>query len=205
MAKASWAAVSPASGSGNGSVSVSSTAAYTGRNARSTTLTITAAGVADNIVTVNQAGKAQFVTSATTATAQKGGQNVTISGKSNSPKLTFSLGTGDLGITLPASYKANTINTTNGANISGDPGASAEYDWQIVLSVPANTTINSKSKQIIVTDNAGNTATCTLTQTAGDAYLFVVEQGQTSHTVELTAAGTAVSFSILSNTSWTIS
>lgn len=200
MAKASWAVVSPASGSGNKTVNVSSSAPHTGREARSTTLTITAANVAAKTVSVNQSGKPEYVSSQDTATAQKAGQNVTISGKSNSKKLTFSLGTGDLSITLPSKYKAASIDTSNGAEITGDPGATAEYDWSIVITVPANSTISEKSKQIIVTDENGNTDTCTLTQAAGDATLSV---SKTS--VDLTYEGTAVSFNITSNTSWTIS
>lgn len=205
MAKASWASVNPSSGSGNGSVAVSSTAAHTGRVARTTTLTITAANVDDRTVTVNQAGKEQYVSGANNATAVKDGQNVTISGMSNARALTFTLGTGTLSVSLPSSYSANTINTANGANIVGDPGAAAEYSWSIVITVPANTSTSDRSRQIIMTDEAGHTSTCLLTQTAGNAYLFVFESGQTTGTVELTAAGTAVSFNVISNTSWEIS
>ena len=55
------------------------------------------------------------------------------------------------------------------------------------------------SKQIIVTDEGGNTDTCVLTQAAGDAYLTVSKTA-----IELTYQGTAVSFNVESNTSWTI-
>lgn len=201
MAKASWCSVSPSSGSGSKTVNVSSTAPHTGRTARNTTLTITAANVDSKTVTVNQAGKPQFVENTSdTATAVKGGQNVTISGKSNSAKLTFSLGTGSLAITLPSSYTAASLSTNNGANISGDPGASAEYDWSIVVTVPANTSVSEVSRQVVVTDAAGNTDVCTITQAAGDSTLTV---SKTS--LDLTWEGTAVSFSITSNTSWSIS
>lgn len=201
MAKADWAVVSPASGNGNKTVNVSSSAAYTGRVARSTTLTITAANVSAKTVTVNQAGKPEHTENTSdTATAIKGGQTVTISGKSNSAKLTFTLGTGDLSITLPTQYTAAGTKVNNGATITGDPGASADYDWSIQFTVSANATIDEKSKQIIVTDDAGNTDTCVLTQAAGDPTLSV---SKTS--VDLTWQGTAVSFNITSNTSWSIS
>ena len=201
MAKASWCSVSPSSGSGSKTVNVSSTSPHTGRTARNTTLTITAANVDSKTVAVNQAGKPQFVENTSdTATAVKGGQNVTISGKSNSSKLTFSLGTGSLAITLPSSYTAASLSTNNGANISGDPGASAEYDWSIVVAVPANTSVNEISRQVIVTDAAGNTDVCTITQAAGDSTLTV---SKTS--IDLTWEGTAVSFDITSNASWSIS
>lgn len=201
MSKANWAVVNPSSGSGNKTINVSSSAEHTGRNARSTILTITAANVEAKTVNVTQQGKPEFTNNnSDTATAVKGGQNVTISGVSNSKKLTFSLGTGDLNITLPASYTAGGVTTNNGAAITGDPGATAQYNWSIVITVGKNTTINSMSKQIIVTDEGGNTDTCMLTQSAGDAYLTVSKSA-----IELTYQGTAVSFNVESNTSWTIS
>lgn len=201
MAKANWAVVNPSSGSGNKTINVSSSAEHTGRSARSTVLTITAANVEAKTVNVTQQGKPEFTNNnSDTATAAKGGQNVTISGISNSKKLTFSLGTGDLNITLPTSYTAGGVTTNNGTAITGDPGATAQYNWSIVITVAENTTINSMSKQIIVTDEGGNTDTCMLTQSAGDSYLTV-----TKTSVELTYQGTAVSFGVESNTSWTIS
>jgi hypothetical protein len=163
-------------------------------------LTITAANVDSKTVSVTQQGKPAYVDSQDNATAAKGGQNVTISGKANSSKLTFSLGNGNLQVTLPANYTAGGMSTKNGEAISGDPGATAEYDWSIVLTVPANTSIGELSKQIIVTDEGGNTDTCLLTQAADDAYLTV-----TKTAIELTYQGTAVSFGVESNTSWTIS
>lgn len=201
MAKASWAVVSPTNGSGNKTINVSSSAEHTGRSARSTVLTITAANVDPKTVNVTQQGKPEFTNNnSDTATAGKTGQNVTISGISNSKKLTFSLGTGDLDISLPAEYTAGGVSTNNGAEITGDPGATAQYNWSIVITVGENTTISSLSKQIIVTDEGGNTDTCVLTQSAGDAYLTV-----TKTAIELTYQGTAVSFGVESNTSWTIS
>lgn len=200
MAKANWVAVSPSSGSGNKTINVSSSAEHTGRNARSTVLTITAANVEAKTVNVTQQGKPEFTNNnSDTATAAKVGQNVTISGVSNSKKLTFSLGTGDLNISLPTTYTAGGISTSNGADITGDPGATAQYNWSIVINVAENTTINSKSKQIVVTDEGGNSDTCMLTQAAGDAYLTVSKSS-----IELTYQGTAVSFNVESNTSWTI-
>ena len=201
MAKANWAVVNPSSDSGDKTVNVSSSSEHTGRSARSTILTISAANVESKTVTVNQAGKPEFTSNnSNTATASKGGQSVTISGVSNSKKLTFSLGVGELSITLPTSYTAASLSINNGEEITGDPGATSQYNWSIVVSVPANTSVGSISKQIIVTDEGGNTDTCTLTQAAGDATLSVSKT-----TIDLTYQGTAVSFDITSNTSWTIS
>ena len=201
MAKANWVVVNPSSGSGNKTINVSSRAEHSGRNSRSTVLTITAANVEAKTVNVTQQGKPEFTNNnSDTATAAKGGQNVTISGVSNSKKLTFSLGTGDLNITLPTTYTAGGVSTDNGSNITGDPGATAQYNWSIVINVAENTTISSMSRQIVVTDEGGNTDTCVLAQASGDAYLTVSKSA-----IELTYQGTAVSFNVESNTSWTIS
>lgn len=200
MAKASWAVVNPQSGSGNATVNVSSDKPHTGRNVRTTILTITAANVEAKTVNVTQQGKPAYVDAIDNAAAEKGGQNVTISGKSNAAKLTFSLGSGALNIALPTTYIAGGVTTENGAAISGDPGAAAEYDFSIVINVPANGGIEELSRQIVVSDGEGHTDTCLLTQTAGDAMLVV---SKTS--IELAYTGEAVSFDITSNTSWVIS
>ena len=199
MAKASWVKVNPSSGSGNANVNVSSTAEHTGRVARTTILTWKAANVANIERTVSQAGKPEYVDVADAASADKAGKVVTISGVSNSKKLTFSLGTGDLTITLPSTYTANSVSTSNGATISGDPGAVAEYNFSISIDVPANTSTTAKTRQIIVTDEGGHQDVCLLTSAAGDAYVTVAEG-----VIELDYQGTAVTVEVKSNTSWTI-
>lgn len=201
MAYSSWLTPSKLSGSGNDTVNVSANANNTGRNSRSTSITFSAPNCDDVVRTVVQAGKAETTTIQATATATKAGGTVTISGTSNSSKLTFTLGTGDLSITLPAKYTAAGVQTDNGAAISGDPGATQEFAFSIAFTVGENTSIASLSKQIIVTDNGGATATCTLTQAAGDAYLTV-----TPTSVEIPwDASESKSFTVSSNTNWTIS
>lgn len=200
MAKANWVKVTPSSGSGNATVNVSSTAAHTGRVARESVLTFKAANVENVTRNVIQAGRPEYVDIDDAASADKAGKTVTISGISNSKKLTFTLSTtGDLAITLPSTYMANSVSTANGANISGDPGASAEYPFSISISVPANTTTSAKTRQIIVTDEAGHTDTCTLTSAAGDAYL-TVQLGD----INLDWEGGAKTVTVESNTSWTV-
>lgn len=200
MAKASWVKISPSQGSGNATVNVSSTAEHTGRKPRTTTLTWKAANVEDVVRNVSQAGKPEYVDIADAASADKEGKVVTIIGVSNSSRLMFSLGTGDLtDITLPSTYIANSVSTSNGAAISGDPGAVAEYVFSIAIIVPSNDDINAKTRQIIVTDEAGNRDVCTLTSAASDAYVTVQEG-----TIELDYLGTPVPWSVESNTTWTI-
>lgn len=200
MAKANWVVVDPSQGSGNATINVSSSAQHTGRNVRTTILTVTAANVEAKTVNVTQQGKPAYVDAIDNVAAEKSGQNVTISGKSNAATLTFSLGTGTLQVTLPESYTAGGVSTNNGSAITGDPGASAEYDFSIVITVPENTSIGELTRQIIVSDGEGHTDTCLITQTAGDAMLIV-----SKNAIELAYTGEAVSFDITSNTSWVIS
>ena len=199
MAKASWVKVSPASGSGDGSVAVSSTATHTGRNARTSTLAWKAANVEDVVRTVSQAGKPEYVDIDDSAASDKAGKVVTIAGVSNSAKLTFSLGTGNLNVTLPNKYTANSLQTTNGANISGDPGATAEYPFSITITVPANEGTSVLTRQIIVTDGAGHQDVCLLKLAAGEAYITIAEG-----VIELDYLGTPVTVLVKANTNWTV-
>ena len=205
MAYSEWLVPSKTSGSGNDTVNVTAGSDNTGRNARSTNMTFKAANCEDVVRQVTQAGKPEFVSIAGTAAIDKTGGTITISGVSNSKKLTFSLASGGtLVLTLPANYTANSVSTANGAAISGDPGASAEYAFSIQFAnVGANPDITAKSVQLIVTDDAGHTATCTITQAAGDPTLSV---SPASVTLDWNAysESTSASFTVTSNTNWTI-
>lgn len=203
MAYANWLTPSKTSGSGNDTVSVSASASNTGRNSRSTTVIFKAANCADVTRTVNQAGKPEFVTIQSTATVVKAGvTTLTLTGTSNSSKLTFSLASGGtLSLTLPSTYTASGSSVNNGAAITGDPGATAEYSFSIAFSnIPANTTTSAKTAQIVVTDNAGNSSSCTVTQASGDPTLSV-----SPASVDLAWDGsTSASFTVTSNTNWTV-
>ena len=206
MAYANWLSPSKTSGSGNDTVNVTAASNNTGRSPRSTNMTFKAANCEDVVRQVTQAGKPEFVMIESAKSVDKGGvTTLTITGTSNSKKLTFSLASGaTLELTLPSSYTANSVSTQNGADISGDPGATAEYAFSIAFSnVGANPTITAKSAQLIVTDNAGNTAICTITQAAGDPVLSV---SPSSVQIDWNAAteGTSASFAVTSNTNWTI-
>lgn len=199
MAKPSWLSVSPASGSGSRSITVSTATEHSGRLQRQGVLTFKAANCPDVTRNVIQAGKPEFADIAESASSPKEGKIVTISGVSNSKILTFSLGTGELQVELPEQYKANSVNTDNGAEITGDPGATATYDFSIAITVPANGEITEQTRQIIVTDEGGHQDVCLLTLAAGDAYLTV-----TVGDINLTYQGTGVEVAISSNTSWTV-
>jgi hypothetical protein len=206
MAYAQWLVPSKTSGSGNDTVNVTAGADNTGRNSRQTTVTFKAANCQDVERTVIQAGKPEFVTIESAKSVDKAGvATLTITGTTNSSKLTFALASGgSLPLTLPSSYNANSVSTDNGAAISGDPGASAEFPFSIAFtSIGANPTIAARSVQLIVTDNAGNTATCAITQAAGDATLSV-SPASVQLDWNAATAETSASFTVTSNTNWTI-
>lgn len=200
---APWANPNKTSGNGNDTVSWSASE-HTGRLARQTLATFSASGVSPSPeLTIIQSGKTEFVSfDSATASVSKSGGTLTITGKSNSSKLTFSLtGSNNIGLVLPSSYLANSVGTNNTAAIAGDPGATQEYVFSITFTgIAENTSIASLLSQLTVEDNNGNTATCDITQAAGDAYLTI-----SPATITIPAAGTAVSVSVSSNTNWSIS
>jgi hypothetical protein len=194
------------SGSGNSTVTVSANSDNTGRNLRSVTTTYSAADCSDVPTTIKQAGKPEFVSfDNATATVAKGGGSVTITGKSNSSKLTFSLGSGGtLNLTLPSTYTANSQSTSNGVAIADDPGAVQEYAFSITFSnIPANTSIDALTKQLIVAPNSGTSATCNISQTAGDATLSV-SPSEITLDWNASTTGTTGTFSVTANTTWTV-
>jgi hypothetical protein len=178
----------------------------TGRSPRQTAMTFKAPNCEDVVRQVIQAGKPEFVTIQSAAAVSKDGVTVlTIEGISNSSKLTFALASGgSLPLTLPVTYLANSLQTNNGAAIAGDPGAGQEFPFSIQFaSIPKNPVVTERTAQLIVTDAAGHSATCTITQAAGDATLEVAPQ-----TVNLdwdaATQGKTASFNVTSNTNWTV-
>lgn len=215
MAKASWLTVNPSSGQGNATIQNTGTV-HTGRVQRETTVTGTATGVSPNkTYQVIQKAKPEFVSFNNTPeiSVGKGGGTLTITGKSNSSKLTFALldltddgetsgvVEGGLELTLPDTYTAGGASTTNGSAIADDPGAEAEFEFSIQFTgISANTTVNELTAALKVTTAGAQTAQISIRQTAGDPQ-FAFGQA----TITLEASGAAVSQTITSNTEWTLS
>lgn len=206
-----WLTVTPDSGSGNGSLSVS-VSSYSGRESKQTSFRVVGTGGGEATVNVTQEGLAEFVTfSSGTATIGKEGGTLQLSGTSNSTALTFSIaGGGSLQLTAPATYKVLEEAVNNGEAVPGDPGASATYGWTIEFTVPANQTTGALTCTVNVSDAGGSEAgenihSCVVTQAAGDAYVYVGAMNQSSVSVTLPAAGGNDTVQVFSNTSWTVS
>lgn len=131
----------------------------------------------------------------------KGGGTITLTGKSNSKKITFSKGTGDIiNASLEAiKFTANGAAATNGIAISGDPGAKAKYSFSLTLTAVENETIEARTQQIIATADGGQKATATLTQTAGDPFIEVAPTK-----IDVPQNGSAVQVSVDTNTTFTV-
>lgn len=203
---AGWLTAVPSTG---GSINTTITAAaHTGRSNRTgvVTFTVTAGGSKTVKFNATQTAKAEFVSWAqSTYSATKSGGTVTMTGTSNSSKITFSLKSGgSIVATIPTTYTANANITNNGAAISGDPGSAAQFNFSIGIVIPANITVDTKSCVIVATPNSGSAAEATINQSAGDVTLDV-----SPTTITLPASGTASGddgkVNVTANTNWTVS
>lgn len=200
--KFGFVTVDPASGSGDRAVSISGDK-YTGRLERTANLIVVTNGGVKKALVVNQAAAAESVTSdSPTATVAKTGGNITITGKSNSTKLTFAVTPAKengLTLQLPENYTAAGKRTANGAIIADDPGATGEFVWSITISnVPANVSVEELVATLSVTAVGGRKAQVTITQAAGDSTLEIDKE-----TINLNVNGSAQTVNVTSNDEWT--
>lgn len=199
----------PSSGSGDTQLTLKAESTNVGnRKIVRTVFTIKAAGVSTNkTVTANLASAPEFITleqasKGVTVPATAG--SVTITGVSNSPKLEFSVGGGDiikedLGDTQ---FTADgSITATNGVAITGDPGADHKYEFSIKLNYVLNDTIESRTQVFTIQGSSESTKkTLTITQSAGAAKLEV-----TPATITVPQNGSAVNVRVTTNTTFDVS
>lgn len=196
--------VSPSTGSGDTTLQVKAETANRGnRVAQTATFEVEGAGVAvKKQFVASHLPAAEFIEFDTKSPAvDKGGGTVTLTGKSNSEKVTFSKGTGDIiGANLATiKFTANGAEATSGTNISGDPGAKAKYSFSLTLTAAENGTIKPRTQQIIATAKGGQKATATLNQTAGDPFIEV-----TPTSIDVPQDGSAVQVTVDTNTTFTV-
>ena len=200
--KFGFVTIDPVSGSGNMAVNISGDK-YTGRVQRSLNFTATTNGGVSKALVVNQEAAVESVTvDNPSASIPTEGGNVTITGKSNSTKLTFAAAPAEdngLTLTLPGNYTAAGKQTANGAVIADDPGATGEFVWSITISdVPENVTVEELVNTLSVTAAGGQKAQVTITQAAGDSMLELDKE-----TINLDVNGTAQVVNVTSNDTWT--
>lgn len=178
MAKPLWISVSKSNGTGNDSVDVTAQA-YTGREQRSGVITANATGGGSDTSTVEQAGKPEFIqllTEELTVTADKSGQILSFTGKSNCADLKVVQSVNeDLAQIEGVSYALEVNGEADGnwnnatTSVDGDPGASAEYDFTLKITIPANKTESSKGGLFVIrnANSSVNSGQITVTQDAG--------------------------------------
>lgn len=199
MSKEIWNSINPPSGTGTVDIKVGGTI-HTGRSQRTSTPIFKPEDAAitglDKILTVVQEAKPEFVAITDVSIGKEGG-NVVVTGKSNSSKLAFSLGEGDIPVTLPPNFSAGGVTARNNSPIPGDPGAAAEFEFTITVPIPANTAATSRTKIINVAAAGGQSAAATITQSAGEPALSLSKDS-----VTVPAEGTPVTVTVNSNIQW---
>lgn len=196
----------PKTGTGNQQITINSTTPYKGRSNRTTEIPGKIVGKSNSVtVTVVETAAAEYITpDGLSINVAKGGETIHVTGKSNSKILTFNWKT-NFGLPAVTSYKVNgSVTATSGTAISGDPGAKAEYTYDVTIVVPKNGTITARSATLeIKGEGASVVKTITITQALGDSYLYLNSQGTTTATITIPAGGGAQTLKVLSNDKWT--
>lgn len=196
----------PKTGTGNAQININSVSPYTGRTDRSTKVSGKIVGKTNAVtVTVLEKAADEFITpDSLTINVAKGGETVHVTGKSNSKILTFTWKT-NFGLSAVTSYKVNgSVSATSGTAITGDPGATGEYTYDVTIVVPKNETIKARSATLEIKGvDSTVVKTITITQALGDSYLYLNSQGTTTATITIPKGGGKQTLSVLSNDSWT--
>lgn len=196
----------PKTGTGNAQIKINSTTPYKGRSNRTTEISGKIVGKSNSVtVTVVETAAAEYITpDGLSINVAKGGETIHVTGKSNSKILTFTWKT-NFGLPAVTSYKVNgSVTATSGTAISGDPGAKAEYTYDVTIVVPKNETITARSATLeIKGEGASVVKTITITQALGDSYLYLNSQGTTMATITIPAGGGTQTLNVLSNDQWT--
>lgn len=196
----------PKTGTGNAQIKINSVNPYTGRTDRSTSVSGKIVGKTNAVtVTVLEKAADEFITpDGLTINVPKDGGTIHVAGKSNSKLLTFTWKI-NFNLANVTSFKVNGSTTaTSGTAITGDPGATGAYTYDVTIVVPRNETIRTRSATLEI-KGAGSTVvkTITITQALGDSYLYLNLQGTTTATVTIPKGGGEQILKVLSNDEWT--
>lgn len=199
-AMAGWVTPDKKSGQGDGTVELT-VLAFTGRNNRTSVVTVVTNGGQSKEVQVIQNGKPVYVTKVQDPNVAAGITTATVSFKTNSASFKLELS----GSATVGSVKVNQSEVPEFGGTytpSGDPGANGEYTVEVVVNFPANDDVSQKQYTVKATDSTTGsaTSTATITQSAADSRLTVSPEQLTFE-----ATGGSQTITITSNDSWTIS
>lgn len=196
----------PKTSTGNAQIKINSVKPYTGRTDRSTEVPGKIVGKTNTVtVTVLEKAADEFITpDSSTINVAKDGKTIHVTGKSNSKLLTFKWKS-NFDIANVTSFEVNgSTVATSGTAITGDPGATGEYTYDVIVVVPKNETIKVRSATLeIKGEGTSVVKTITITQALGDSYLYLNLQGTTTATVTIPKGGGEQTLSVLSNDTWT--
>ena len=196
----------PKTGTGNAQITINSTTPYKGRTDRSTAISGKIVGKTNTVrVIVTEKAADEYITpDGLSIGVVKNGGTIHVAGKSNSKILTFAWKT-NFGLPVVTSYKVNgSVTATSGTAISGDPGATGEYTYDVTVVVPKNETIKARSATLeIKGEGASVVKTIMIIQGLGDSYLYLNSQDTTTATVTIPKGGGEQTLKILSNDEWT--
>lgn len=196
----------PKTGTGNAQIKINSAHPYTGRTDRSTAISGKIVGKTNTVkVIVTEKAADEFITpESLTINVAKSSETIHVTGKSNSKLLTFTWKT-NFGIANVTSFKVNGSTTAaSGTAITGDPGATGEYTYDVTVVVPKNETIEARSATLeIKGEDSTVVKTITIIQALGDSYLYLNSQGTITATVTIPKGGGEQTLKILSNDKWT--
>lgn len=196
----------PKTGTGNAQIKINSVNPYTGRVDRSTKVSGKIVGKSNAVtVTVLEKSAGELINpDASTINVAKDGETIHVTGRSNSKLLTFTWKT-NFGIANVTSFKVNgSATATSGTAITGDPGATGRYTYDVTVVVPKNQTIKVRSATLeIKGEDSTVLKTITITQALGDSYLYLNSQGTTTATVTIPRGGGTQTLNVLSNDEWT--
>lgn len=196
----------PKTGTGNAQIKINSVSPYKGRSNRTTEISGKIVGKSNSVtVTVVETAAAEYITpDGLSINVAKDGETIHVTGKSNSKILTFKWKT-NFGLPAVTSYKVNSsVSATSGTAITGDPGATGEYTYDVTIVVPKNETITTRSATLEIKGEGSTVVkTITITQALGDSYLYLNSQGTTTATVTIPKGGGEQTLSVLSNDEWT--
>ncbi len=172
-----WLAVNSASGSGNGTVTLTSAKNETTEE-RTAIVTVSAPGVASQLVTITQAaGEATLLVSPLTL-------NVAAS---NGSTESFNV-TSNISWTVVSNQSWLTVNPASGT-----------ANGTVAVSVEVNPTNSTRVAIVTVSGSSVSSQTVTVTQAAGAATLTV-----SPSTIDIAAMGGDTTITITSNTNWTV-
>lgn len=200
----SFIKVNADSGTGNATLTVTATSAHTGREARSTTITIKTAGNVSKDVTVSQSPRAAHITLVPVQGVAAAGGTITVSGTANVRTIFKGQTSGNY--LNPTSMTCNNAACDFGFGPSGDVGKAISYPVTLSVTVPANTTAKTRRFMVQLYDRAKLVQGTTI---VGQAVITQLAAGSTlsvdKTSLSIGQTGGSGTIAVTSNDDWTVS